>query len=151
MSESPNAGGHPEGQLVLGSRTTAEGYELPPMIILEMPRLEELIERWRADEDVLRKYKQESTADALRRRRRELRAWWQEQASRELTTHEAEALSGYSRSALEQMRGAGKITAAGEPGAPRYVASELPLKPRKLKAGEPDLAGVVLQAKERAE
>jgi hypothetical protein len=108
-----------------------------------------VLERWRSEAESFDRFGQAAPAAMLRRCAEDLREWWETRARELVTTEEAIEISGYSRSALESMRRDGKLTAAGSPGDPRYVAGELPSKPRRLDTGEPDLASMVLDARGR--
>lgn len=112
-----------------------------------------LLERWESEADSFSRFGQTAQAAMMRRCAEDLREWWEARGHELVTTEEAIELSGYSRSALEEMRRQGKVTAAGEPGRPLYRRGELPRKPRRLprlrlESGEPDVVGEVLLARE---
>lgn len=100
-----------------------------------LPDPRALAERWRGLAEEVRGLGAEGQAKTLEKCAGELLDLWRERELYELSEEEAEARSGYSRSALYKMRQAGKLTNAGTNGSPKYLASELPRKAGKKKRG----------------
>ena len=118
---------------------------------MNIDRLHELADGWRADAAVLRRRGAAAQADALQScaadHEQTLREWQNE----ELTLHEASQESGFSQSTLQQGVASGKIQNAGQHGRPRIRRRDLPYKPRrsgpKAVEGQPDLADEILASK----
>ncbi len=111
----------------------------------------DLVARWRAEADVLRRRGAEPLAVSLESCAKDLEQWSQAHALELLTLEQAVTESGYSYSALQHMVADGKIRNAGKPGhRPRIRRADLP---RKLQpSGKPrlELAERVLAARGRA-
>ncbi len=72
-------------------------------------------------------------------------------ALEELTLSDAAEESGYSYSAIQKMVASGELSNLGDKGNPRVLRGDLPRKaivPTTRKSGEPDLAGMILGARE---
>ena len=118
---------------------------------MNINRLRELADGWRAEAVVLRKRGAAAQAEVLEScvadHEQVLDAWHTE----ELTLRQAEQESGFSYSTLQQM----KNINVGTSGSPRIRRCDLPLKPRRsgprLANGQPDLAGEILTSKLAAE
>ncbi len=114
---------------------------------MNIDRLRELAEGWRADAVVLRKRGATAQAEALEScvadHEQVLNDWHTE----ELTLRQASEESGFSYSRLQQM----KDINVGTTGCPRVRRCDLPYKPRrsgpKLTNGQPDLADEILTSK----
>jgi hypothetical protein len=106
-----------------------------------------LLDRWSREAESFDRFGQSAQAAMIRRCSEDLREWWEKRNRELVTVEEAIEISGYSRSALEQMRRDGKLSEVG-PG--RFLAGELPRKPQLLDTGEPNIAALVLQSRERA-
>ncbi len=114
---------------------------------MNIDRLRELAEGWRADAVVLRKRGATAQAEALEScvadHEQVLNDWHTEQ----LTLAQAAEESGYSYSALQQM----KNLNVGTSGAPRLRRCDLPRKPQRsgprLATGQPDIADEILTSK----
>ena len=106
-----------------------------------------LVQRWRAEAEVLRRRGAEAQAVTLESAAGELEAWEREAALQALTLEEASRESGLSYSALEKGVRSGRIPNAGEKNRPRILRRDLPRKPTRQKhrpVGDPDLAARVL-------
>ena len=110
-------------------------------------RLRELAEGWRADAAVLRKRGAPVQAEALESCVADHEQAVQQWQNEELTLHQAAEESGYSYSALQQM----KDLHVGTSGSPRLRRCDLPRRPGRsnprLANGPPDLADEILAAK----
>ena len=114
---------------------------------VNIDRLHELAERWRAEAEVLRKRGATAQAEALEScvadHEQVLDAWHTE----ELTLRQAAEESGFSYSRLQQM----KNLNVGSSGSPRIQRCDLPYKSRRsgpqLAQGQPDLADEILASK----
>jgi hypothetical protein len=105
-----------------------------------------LLDRWRTEAQIFERFGQDAQARMIRRFVADLESWWDSRAREMVTVEEAVEISGYSRSALEQMRRDRKLSEVG-PG--RFLAGELPRKPQLLDTGEPNIAALVLESRER--
>ena len=114
---------------------------------MNIDRLRELAEGWRAEAVVLRKRGAAAQAEVLEScvadHEQALNEWHTE----ELTLRQASEESGFSYSRLQQMRGIRTSIA----GSPRIRRCDLPYKPRRsglqLAHGQPDLADEILTSK----
>ena len=86
----------------------------------------ELVARWRAEADVLRRRGAEPLAVGLESCAVELEVWAKQHALEALTLAQAAAESGYSYSALQHLVADGKVKNAGTPHRPRIRRSDLP-------------------------
>lgn len=122
-----------------------------PEVLVNIDRLRELADRWRAEAMVLRKRGATAQAKALEScvadHEQVLDAWYTE----ELTLRQASDESGFSYSRLQQM----KSLNVGASGARRIRRCDLPYKSRRsgprLAHGQPDLADEILTSKLTAE
>ena len=118
---------------------------------MNIDRLRELANEWRADAVVLRKRGAVAQAEALESCVADHEQAVQEWQNEELTLHQAAAESGYSYSALQQM----KDLHLGTSGSPRLRRCDLPRRPGRsgplLAHGQPDLADEILTSKLAAE
>ena len=114
---------------------------------MNIDRLRELANEWRADAVVLRKRGAVAQAEALESCVADHEQAVQEWQNEELTLHQAAEESGYSYSALQQM----KDLHVGTSGSPRLRRCDLPRRPGRssprLANGEPDLADEILASK----
>ena len=114
---------------------------------MNIDRLRELAEGWRAEVAVLRKRGAAAQAKALESCVADYEQTVQEWQHEELTLHEAAEESGFSYSRLQQM----KDLNVGSAGSPRIRRCDLPYKLRrsgtKALEGPPDLADEILAAK----
>jgi hypothetical protein len=110
---------------------------------------DQLLERWRAEAEVLRRRGGGPLAEVLEGCRAEVEAWWQERRLLELTPEEAARYSGYTTDGLRR----GNARNVGTKGSPRYRLGELPRKARSLNRprldGGPDLAEKILESRGR--
>jgi hypothetical protein len=105
-----------------------------------------LPEQWRQEAALFRRRGAGAQAETLESCAAELEAWEHQRALETLTLEEAEQESGYSYSALEKMVRRGELENVGEKGKPRVRRGDLP---RKVRRELPDLAGPVLEGRER--
>jgi hypothetical protein len=89
---------------------------------------QQLVDRWRADSEVLRRNGCETAAQALEARASELEAVLRNEAAETLTLRQAAQESGYSHERLRHLIAAGDIANAGRKGAPRIRRADLPRK-----------------------
>ena len=115
---------------------------------MNIDRLLELAEGWRAEAAVLRKRGAAAQADALESCVADHEQAVQQWQNEELTLHQASEESGFSYSRLQQM----KNLNVGSSGSPRIRRCDLPRKPRRSgpQLG-PDLANEILNSKLAAE
>jgi hypothetical protein len=90
-----------------------------------------LVERWRAEGELLRHYGQESVAGVCELHAREVEAALASAESEPLTLTEAAAESGFSADHLGRLVRDGKLPNAGRSGAPRVRRADLPTKVRE--------------------
>ena len=114
---------------------------------MNIDRLRELAEGWKAEAVVLRKRGAAVQAEVLESCAADHEQAVQEWQNEELTLHEAAEESGYSYSALQQM----KDLHVGTSGSPRLRRCDLPRRPgrssRSLANSPPDLADEILNSK----
>ena len=114
---------------------------------MNIDRLRELAEGWRADAVMLRKRGAAAQAETLESCTADHERVLQEWQNEELTLHQAVEESGYSYSALQQM----KDLHVGTSGSPRLRRCDLPRRPGRssprLANGPPDLADEILASK----
>jgi len=96
-------------------------------VVVNIDRLRELAEGWRADAVMLRKRGAAAQAEALESCAADHEQVLQEWQDEELTLHEAAEESGFSYSRLQQL----KDLNVGTPGSPRIRRCDLPSKPRR--------------------
>ena len=114
---------------------------------MNIDRLRELAEGWKAEAVVLRKRGAAAQAEALESCVADHEQALQEWQNEALTLHQAAEESGYSYSALQQM----KDLHVGTSGSPRLRRCDLPRRPGRssprLANGQPDLADEILNSK----
>ena len=111
---------------------------------MNIDRLRELANEWRADAVVLRKRGAVAQAEALESCVADHEQAVQEWRNEELTLHQAAEESGFSYSRLQQM----KDINTGTTGTPRIRRCDLPHKPRRSGPKlAPDPAGEILASK----
>lgn len=88
-----------------------------------------LVERWRADAEVLRRRGAEEVARVLEGCAEELEAFLESRRLEALSLQEAAAESGYAYDTLQRMVADDRIPNAGEKGDPRIERRHLPRKP----------------------
>ncbi len=93
-----------------------------------------LAEEWRAEAELLTRYRDECGAAACEMHARELEAAWAEWQSEELTVTQAAAESGYSEEHLRRQVRNEQIPNAGRPNAPRIRRADVPKKPGRSAA-----------------
>jgi hypothetical protein len=101
-----------------------------------------LLERWRAEAEILRRRGAQSQADALLSCAVELEEFERACALEALSLEQASAESGFSYSALQKMLAEGELPNAGRKGKPLVRRGDLPRKARR--GTIPDLAGAVI-------
>ncbi len=114
---------------------------------MNIDRLRELAEGWRADAEVLRKRGATAQAEVLESCVADHELALNEWHTEELTLRQASEESGFSYSHLQQS----KDIKLGTSGSPRIRRCDLPYKPRRsgpqLANGQPDLADEILTSK----
>jgi hypothetical protein len=93
--------------------------------------IDALVEHWRAEADVFRRYGQESLAGVCELHAREVEAALATAQCEPLTLTEAAAESGFSADHLGRLVREGKLPNAGRSGAPRVRRADLPTKVRE--------------------
>lgn len=73
---------------------------------------------------------------------------WLQWQSQKLTVAEAAEASGYSEPHIRRLLAENRLKNAGSAGRPRIRRADLPRKPRRRSAGEVDLIGEILKARE---
>lgn len=91
--------------------------------------IQPLVEEWRHDAGVLRKYGCELVAHVLDKAAHQAEISFVEGAEEKLTLKQASELSGYSTDHLSRLVRDGRIPNAGKHGAPRIKCVDLPRKP----------------------
>jgi len=114
---------------------------------MNIDRLRELAEGWKAEAVILRKRGAAAQAEALESCVADHEQALQEWQNEALTLHQAAEESGYSYSTLQQM----KDLHVGTSGSPRLRRCDLPRRPGRssprLANGQPDLADEILASK----
>jgi len=127
--------------------SAAPSKQLSGKVVVNIDRLRELAEGWRADAVMLRKRGAAVQAEALESCAADHEQVLQEWRNEELTLHEAAEESGFSYSRLQQM----KSLNVGSAGSPRIRRCDLPYKLRrsgpKALESPPDLADEILASK----
>jgi hypothetical protein len=93
--------------------------------------VDELLARWRAEAELLRRYGHAATAAACELHAREVAAVLSAVGAEQLTLSEAAAESGFSEEHLGRLVREGKLPNVGRRGAPRIRRADLPLKVRE--------------------
>jgi hypothetical protein len=109
----------------------------------------DLLARWAADIDRLRDLGASATAKTVDRCATELEEALRLEELREISASEAVELSGFDESSLRAMRRRGELTDVGHG---RYLANELPRKPKRTNGPRPagDLADEILLDRARS-
>ena len=115
---------------------------------MNLSRLRELAESWRAEAELYRRRGMPGRADMAESYAADLEtALWEWQLE-VLTLEKASAESGYSYSTLQKKLASGELPNVGEKGSPRISRRDLPMKGGservRLDTGEPDIAGEIL-------
>lgn len=96
----------------------------------------ELLERWRADVELLRRRGAALQAEVLLGCAEELEQQQREDALEALTLEQAARESGYTASALDKQLREGKLANVGRKGAPRIRRGDLPKKSGRVSQPE---------------
>ena len=104
-------------------------------------RQPDLVSRWRAEVDVLRKRGADGQAAAVESCADELEQAVVEANLESLTLDQAAEESGYSKSHLSRLMAADRLPNAGRRNAPRIKRGDLPRKPETPMDEGPDLVG----------
>ena len=102
-----------------------------------------LVQRWRENAKLLRRYRQVPQAEVLEDRAAELEAALRTQEGELLTLTEGARVSGYTADHLGRLVRSGVLTNHGRPNAPRVRRADLPRKILSLhvRHADPDLLG----------
>ena len=101
-----------------------------------------LLDRWRAEVEILRRRGAQSQADVLASCAVELEEFERARAFEALPLAQASAESGFSYSALQKMLADNELPNVGRKGKPLVRRGDLPRKARR--GTSPDLAGAVI-------
>jgi hypothetical protein len=104
----------------------------------------ELLERWRADAELLRRRGAAVQADVLLGCAEELEQQQREDALEALTLEQAARESGYTVSALDKQLRDRKLENVGQRGAPRVRRGDLPKKGGRVSRPSPGIADLAL-------
>jgi hypothetical protein len=88
-----------------------------------------LIDRWREEAEVLRRYASDGQAEVVERLATELEAAVEGWQLEELTLEQAQKETGFAYSTLQRMVAEGRIPNAGDRHKPRIRRQDLPKKP----------------------
>ena len=105
--------------------------------------MQDLIRQWRERAEMFERHAVPQSASAYRLAIEEL-TYALRKNDPLLTQTEAARASGYSSDHLRRLSLSGKLTNHGRTGAPRYLASELPLRPAKAARTVSDIARAVI-------
>lgn len=103
----------------------------------------ELVARWRAEVDLLRRRGVKELAAGLESYTDELEQVLVEADLEELTLDQASEESGYSKAHLGRLIAADRLPNAGKRNAPRIKRGDLPKKPEDTMVDGPDLVGQI--------
>lgn len=99
--------------------------------------IQAFIDRWREQlQEAEVVFKDTRSANVIRVFLEELEAMRAAELAVELTVQEAADVSGYHESSIWRMLGDGELEDVGEPGSPRILATDLPLKVDRNRSSE---------------
>lgn len=95
-----------------------------------MTQIEKLIHNWKEEAEVVRtRYRDETLASLCETHARELEMALRQSDEEAVSLRRAAEISGYSYSHIRRLMDGGTLTNVGEPGNPKVLVGELPIKP----------------------